>query len=69
MKKLFVLLSILSVLSFLTATSLSASQEAYDCVVVGNSDPTHDVKAIQDAVDQGGTLLLKGTFNFPLKGG
>ena len=48
MKKLFILLSIVSVLSFLSATSLSASQEAYDCVVVGNSDPAHDVKVIQD---------------------
>jgi hypothetical protein len=68
MKKLFILLSILSVLSFLTATSLLSSQEVYDCVVVGSSDPAHDAKAIQDAVDQGGTLLLKGTFNFGDKG-
>ena len=41
---------------------------AYDSVVTGNNNPELDVKAIQDAVDKGGTVLLKGTFNFGQKG-
>ncbi len=36
-------------------------------MVVGKSDPAYDVKAVQEAVDKGGTVLLKGTFNFGQK--
>jgi hypothetical protein len=35
-----------------------------ETVVKGVNDPTHDVKAVQDAVDRGGTVVLKGKFNF-----
>jgi hypothetical protein len=33
-------------------------------VVVGTGDPTQDVPAVQEAVDQGGTVILRGTFDF-----
>ena len=68
MKKLLTLFLMVSVLAFLTVTALAASQESYDSVVVGKSDPAYDVKAVQEAVDKGGTVLLKGTFNFGQKG-
>ena len=35
-----------------------------DTVVKGTNDPAKDVKEVQDAVDKGGTVLLKGKFNF-----
>ena len=68
MKKLLTLFSMVTVLAFLTVTALAASQESYDSVVVGKSDLAYDVKAVQEAVDKGGTVLLKGTFNFGQKG-
>lgn len=36
---------------------------AYGLVVTGQNNAEIDIKAIQDAVDKGGTVLLKGTFN------
>ena len=33
-------------------------------VVVGVNNPDYDVPAVQSAVDQGGTVLLRGTFDF-----
>jgi len=41
---------------------------AYDTILTGSDTPETDLKAVQDAVDKGGTLLLKGTFNFGEKG-
>jgi hypothetical protein len=35
-----------------------------DSVVISTGDPTLDVPAVQAAVDRGGTVLLKGTFDF-----
>ena len=32
--------------------------------IVGQNNPSVDIQAIQKAVDQGGTVTLKGTFNF-----
>ncbi|MBW2116213.1 MAG: hypothetical protein JRH04_15650 [Deltaproteobacteria bacterium] len=52
------------VLALLTVPVLAASPKSYDSVVVGKSNPAYDIKAIQGAVDQGGTVLLKGTFDF-----
>jgi len=51
--------------SFLVATG---TLYAYDSVVTGNDNPELDVKAVQEAVDKGGSVLLKGTFNFGQKG-
>jgi hypothetical protein len=38
--------------------------EPNETVVKGVNDPTRDIKAVQDAVDRGGTVVLKGIFNF-----
>ena len=40
----------------------------YDSIVTGKNDPQHDVKNIQIAVDKGGSIFLKGIFDFGLKG-
>jgi len=61
----FVVLSISVLLTFLVATG---TLYAYDSVVTGKNNAEYDVKAIQEAVDKGGTVLLKGTFNFGQKG-
>jgi hypothetical protein len=54
--------------SLLPFYDLASSAESYDSVVVGNSDATQDLKAVQEAVNQGGAVLLKGTFDFGEKG-
>jgi hypothetical protein len=41
---------------------------SYDSVVVGKADPAGDVQAVQDAVNRGGAVLLKGNFDFGDKG-
>ena len=37
-------------------------------VITGKNNEEFDVKAVQEAVDKGGSVLLKGTFNFGQKG-
>lgn len=39
-------------------------QVEYDAIVVGQNHPAVDVPAVQAAVDGGGKVLLRGTFNF-----
>jgi len=69
MKKIGTLIITISVLAFLTGcAAVAVSPTSYDSVVVGKNDPDTDIKAIQNAVDQGGTILLKGTFDFGNKG-
>ncbi|MCI0504217.1 right-handed parallel beta-helix repeat-containing protein [Candidatus Micrarchaeota archaeon] len=41
-----------------------APPPAYDRIVIGTGIPSVDVQAVQAAVDLGGTVLLKGTFDF-----
>jgi hypothetical protein len=36
----------------------------YDSEVTGKGDPNSDILAVQKALDQGGSVLLKGTFDF-----
>ncbi len=43
---------------------MAAQPESYDSVVTGKGDPSADVIAVQKAVDQGGSVLLKGNFDF-----
>jgi hypothetical protein len=43
---------------------LGSVDEADATVVVGTGNPSVDVPAVQAAVDQGGTILLKGHFSF-----
>ena len=40
----------------------------FGLVVNGMGDPKADVKAVQEAVDRGGSILLKGSFDFGEKG-
>jgi hypothetical protein len=54
------LVVVISVFSF----NLAVAQTT----IVGQNNPAIDVQAVQAAVDQGGTLLLKGTFDFGDKG-
>ena len=48
----------------LCLTLCLTSAHAAPTVVLGSGNPAQDVKKIQDAVDQGGSVLLKGTFDF-----
>jgi hypothetical protein len=45
-----------------------AGAESQPVAVEGKSDPAVDVQAVQKAVDRGGTVLLKGRFDFGDKG-
>jgi hypothetical protein len=58
---------ILISLFMVAAILLFASAEA-QVTVVGQNNPTTDVQAVQRAVDQGGTINLKGTFDFGNEG-
>ena len=49
---------------FILLVLISGFTEPNETEVEGLNDPTHDVRAVQDAVDQGGTVILKGIFNF-----
>ena len=49
---------------FLLKVLLVSFIESKETVVKGANDPILDVKAVQDAVDRGGTVVLKGKFNF-----
>lgn len=68
MKKLVYALTLISIVALWTMPALAASPQSFDSVVVGKNDPANDVKAVQDAVSQGGTVLLRGTFDFGKKG-
>lgn len=68
MRKTVISLTAIFVLALLPQPVLASSQGSYDSVVVGKSDPAYDVKAVQDAVDKGGKVLLKGGFDFGKKG-
>jgi hypothetical protein len=46
------------------ATLVLASTVAAQTVVVGTGDPNIDIPAVQDAVDHGGHVFLKGRFSF-----
>ena len=41
---------------------------SYDSVVSGRNNAEYDVKAVQEAINKGGTVLLTGTFDFGQKG-
>ena len=49
---------------FLLQVLILGFAESNETVVKGFNDPKRDVKAVQDAVDRGGTVVLKGKFNF-----
>lgn len=59
MKSLMRRTALLTLLLCLLATPAMA-----DRTVTGTDDPAQDVKNVQDAVDEGGTVTLRGTFDF-----
>jgi hypothetical protein len=59
---------ILCALAFLTLFATVAFAKTYSSIVLGQNNKDFDVKAIQDAVDKGGTILLKGQFDFGEEG-
>jgi hypothetical protein len=67
MKRLMTVILLLGVFAFLPLPALASSQP-YDSMVTGTGNPEQDITAVQDAVNKGGTVLLKGTFNFGQKG-
>lgn len=67
MKRLSKLLMGLGVFLFLQAMVVGPAH-SYETVVTGYNNPAHDVETVQKAVDQGGTVLLKGKFDFGQKG-
>ena len=54
------LFMVMAIFSFVSAEA--------QITIVGQNNPTIDVQAVQKAVDQGGTINLKGTFDFEDKG-
>ena len=63
MKSILLSISLLLILPIAAGTLY-----AYDSVVTGENNAEIDVKAVQTAVDKGGSVLLKGVFNFGQKG-
>ena len=64
MKKIIFIISIAASLIFLTFGLASAAPAIhYDQIVIGGNTAS-DVAAVQAAVNLGGKILLKGTFNF-----
>ena len=68
MKRYFAVLSIIGL--FLSCIHMTSTDQPYtfDSIVTGSNDSKLDLKAVQEAVDKGGTVLLKGTFDFGPKG-
>lgn len=56
-------------LLFVIGTVISAPAKAEpQTIIIGQNNSAGDIQAVQAAVDQGGTVLLKGTFDFGEKG-
>ena len=51
-------------IAFILSLPSSIIAAEYDSEVTGKGDPDSDVIAVQKALDQGGSVLLKGTFDF-----
>ncbi|MGD9197679.1 MAG: hypothetical protein PVH97_05295, partial [Desulfobacterales bacterium] len=68
MKNTKVKIVLMSVSLLLTGFIAAGTLYAYDSVITGQNNPELDVKAVQEAVDKGGSVLLKGAFNFGQKG-
>ena len=58
----------ISILLFLAMAIFSFSSAEAQTAIVGQNNPSVDIQAIQMAVDQGGTINLKGTFDFGNEG-
>ena len=53
---------------FIMIAIVSINSVEAQITVVGQNNPDVDIQAVQKAVDQGGTIHLKGTFNFGNEG-
>ncbi len=56
------------ILLFVVIATFSFSAADAQITIVGQNNPAVDIQAIQKAVDQGGTINLKGTFDFGSEG-
>jgi hypothetical protein len=52
------------ILLFLAMAVFSFNWAEAQTAIIGQNNPSVDLQAVQKAVDQGGTVTLKGTFNF-----
>lgn len=68
MKNVKIRFIVLSISVLLTLLITAGALYGYDSIVTGKNNAEYDVKAVQEAVDKGGSVLLKGTFNFGQKG-
>ena len=59
MVKVSKIIAVIGISLLLTTFVSSSTLYAYDSVVTGQNNSEYDVKAIQDAVDKGGAVLLK----------
>lgn len=59
-------LILITIFSVTLASFVSA--QSYDLTVEGQNNPEQDIKAVQEAVEKGGNILLKGAFDFGKKG-
>jgi hypothetical protein len=65
MKRMLIKFFIMVFIGCLQTSSMAAH---YDSVITGQGDPEADILAVRKAVDQGGAVLLKGTFDFGKNG-
>ena len=68
MRKVITSISVISLSFFIILSVSSEKLYANNSVVTGKNNSEIDVKSVQEAVDKGGTVLLKGTFDFGPKG-
>ena len=60
--------SVILVTIFSVTLASFVSAQSYDLTVEGQNNPEKDIKAVQEAVEKGGDILLKGAFDFGIKG-
>ena len=68
MRKVKPIISLIFVTISLVTLASSVAAQNYDITVEGQNNPEQDIKAIQEAVDKGGVILLRGIFDFGDKG-
>jgi hypothetical protein len=56
------------ILLFLAMAVFSFNSAGAQTAIVGQNNPSFDLQAVQKAVEQGGTVNLKGTFDFGNEG-
>ena len=68
MKNFLLIMVVIFLTIFLAHLDSFASKQNFDLSVEGQNNPEKDLKAAQEAIDKGGSILLKGVFNFGEKG-